>query len=280
MDRLAIERLGTMSTQRQQRRVKARALIKAGETALRRGLPLAPAPEQVLGLAMLLADTLGRKDQADRASEAARMVHAVFQASARTTRSNLDLACRKGCGYCCHSWVAATAPELFLLARTVAARKTETGPNSLQGVLSRAAVTAGLGVDQRFGAKLPCALLIDGVCSVYAERPTVCRQVTSTDLAGCLDEYEGRDRDGEIVGSRYFHDHARNCRVPLLAALAARGLPQHAFELSAGLQRAAVPGAEATWLAATDVFEGLAPAPPEAPQIRSVIARMAAEIGR
>ena len=268
----------TMTTQRPQRRVKVRALIKAGEAALRRGLPLAPERQELSGLAFVLAAMLGEAGRADRASRTAAMVHAVFTASARATRSQLDLACRKGCGYCCHTWVSATAPELFLLASTLAARKAGPATEQLSAVLGRAAVTAGLTIDQRFGAKLPCALLRDGACSVYGERPTVCRQVTSTDLAGCLDEFEGRDRGGEIVGSRYFHDHARNCRVPLLAALAARGLPGHAYELSAGLLRTVRPGAEAGWLAGEDLFAGLAPAPPEPAPIPRVVAEIAAEI--
>jgi hypothetical protein len=167
---------------------------------------------------------------------------------------------------------------LLLLARTVAAPNALPPIPPITAIVAQAQRNLPFSVDERYGAKLPCALLVEGSCSVYRERPTVCRQVTSTDLAGCIDEYEGRDRGGGIVGSRYYHDHARNARVPLLAALAARGLPQATFELSAGLLRALEPDAEAQWLAGADPFEGLTPAPHDDRRIQALVASIAADL--
>ena len=119
----------------------------------------------------------------------------------KATPPRLELACRKGCGYCCHTWVSATAPEIFLLARTLQAMP-GTPRLSKDAILERAGTTAGLGIAERFGRKLPCALLVDDSCSMYASRPTVCRQATSTELAACIEEYEGKDFEGDIVVSK------------------------------------------------------------------------------
>lgn len=259
---------------RQQRRQRKRQLQQLGETVMKRGLPQTPPPEPMLGLAVVLRDTLADTSVADRASRAAAIVHKVFELSAKATPSKLDIACRKGCSYCCYTQVSATAPELFLIARTLETAKPGKAPPR-DAVLAGAARTAGLGVEGRFGKKIPCALLAENACSMYAERPTVCRQVTSTNLAACLDEYEGRDFNGDMVVSRLYLDHARNCRIPLQAALISLDLPLASYELGAGLTAALETGAEEAWLSGRDTFQGVAPGPAEPAPIQQAIRMLA-----
>jgi hypothetical protein len=148
-------------------------------------------------------------------------------------------------------------------------------------ILQRAAGNIGLDRIARFGAKKPCAFLIESNCSIYAMRPTVCRQVTSTDLAGCLDEFNGAGLDSDITVSRAHLDHARNCQLPLLAALMVAGLPDHAYELSAAITCVLkTPDAEHRWLAGEDIFVGVAVAPDHPPALRVAISTVAAEIRR
>lgn len=256
---------------RQQRRQRKRQLQQLGEAALKRGLPQTPPPEPMLGLAVVLRDTLADTAVADRASRAAAMVHKVFELSAKATPSKLELACRKGCSYCCHTPVSATAPELFLIARTLQPTKTP----AREAVIAGAVNTASAGIDGRFGKKIPCALLAGDACSVYAERPTMCRQVTSTQLAACIDEYEGRDFNGDMVVSRLYLDHARNCRIPLQAALVSLGLPLASYELGAGLLAAMEPGAEAAWLSGMNTFHDIATAPADPPPIQQAVRMLA-----
>ncbi|MEI9986538.1 MAG: hypothetical protein WDN69_27225 [Aliidongia sp.] len=45
--------------------------------------------------------------------------------------------------------------------------------------------TAALGDEMRIAGGLPCALLADGVCSVYEARPLTCRAIYSYDRAAC-----------------------------------------------------------------------------------------------
>jgi Fe-S-cluster containining protein len=260
---------------RQERRLRQRELLKHAQTAVRQGLPLVPTKAIVVGLGQLLRDALTSAKHPHPASHAAEVMHQVFEASlahtsAQPASDKLQIACRKGCGYCCHNWVAATAPEVFLIARQIAE------PNV---IIDRAAATIGLDIAARFGAKLPCAFLVENACSIYAARPTVCRQVTSTNLETCIEEFNGQGLDGEILVSKAYLDHARNCRLPLLAALTAANLPLQSYELSAAVTLALqTPNAEARWLAGEDVFADVAVAPADPVALQRAVAEIAAEI--
>jgi hypothetical protein len=259
-----------MRTRQQQRQLE-RATLKRGQAVLTGGLAIKPDKADVVATAYLLARTLMDESGAERASAAARQMHAITDASIKRTPGTASLACKKGCGYCCHSWVAASAPEIFLLARAV--READQRRSGIVGeVVARSREVGGLTPLQRFGAKLPCPLLVDNVCAHYRERPTVCRQTTSLDLSGCIDEFEGRGHGGEIKVSAVYLAHARNARAPLLAALRLAGLDDGVYEMATGLARALELGnAEAQWLRGNDVLAGVARAPDaEVPIARAV----------
>ncbi len=231
----------------------------------------------LVGLGLVLRDVLAAQGVADRACRAGEIVHKVFEASLKAAPVRLALACRKGCSYCCYSWVSATAPELFLVARTIGGRSSS-AILSREAVLARAAALEGIGIADRFGRKLACPLLVGDSCGAYGVRPTVCRQVTSTDLAACIDEFEGRDAGGDVTVAKIALDHARNCRLPLQAALLSLGLPAASYELSAGLRVSMERGSETAWLAGSDPFEGIARAPDEPPQLVAAIRTIATDI--
>ena len=265
-----------MST-RQVKRQTQRLVAKIGDSGVRTGVPRAPAVEALVAVGYVVATALRSADDPARAGAAARLAHQMFESSLSKIPSGLGIACRKGCGYCCHTWVGATAPEIFLLAQEVRNRKAKPGTaTSMAAVAARAAEASNLNIGERFGAKIPCALLENSSCSVYAVRPGACRQVTSTDLAACIDEYEGRDEGGDVPVSQLYLDHARNSGAALAGALAACGLDGRVYELNAALARAlSASDSEARWLAGVDVFAGIAQAPPDDPAIRSVVATIA-----
>ena len=250
---------------RQQQRQQERALAKQGQSAISTGLAVAPQKADVIAVAFVLARTLRDASDPGRASRAAALMHELSVASTKKTPGTARLACAKGCGYCCHTWVAATVPEIVLLADTIRSGAVR-DPRAIAGIIERSQRTIGLTPDQRFGARLPCPLLVDNSCSLYRERPAVCRQATSLDLAACIEEFEGKGRGEEMPVSAVYLAHTRNSRVPLTAALRSVGLPARTYELSAGLTRALEqPDAEARWLAAADPFAGVAMGPEEAP---------------
>ena len=242
---------------RQQKRHFERELVKSGRTLMATGIPTHPKREEMRDVAMVLKVKLTERDNAARASEAAGIAQAMNEAAHKHRPNRVAIACRKGCAYCCHNFVAAAPPEIFRLANAV--RQGRAAGLTQHAVRDRCAPLNGLGPEQRLGAKLPCPLLVDGACSVYAERPLVCRQATSLLLDPCIGEFEGRSGDSERIEVSSIHlAHSSNAHVALLGALLAVGLPIEAFELSAGLDIAlADPESERRWLAGDDVFKAL-----------------------
>lgn len=276
---------------RQQRRKAIREELKAGERLAAAGLVPRPRREEVIAVARVVATKLGERDNARRAGEAAALAHGLFEASLAARPTSPRLACRKGCSYCCHQFVGATPPEIFRIAGVVRGGK-RAGLDAAS-TIGRGEALRGLTAEQRIGRKLACPLLVDmpasatppssdtapelgRLCGVYAERPLVCRQTTSFDLAACAEEFEGRNMSARIEVSPAHLDHAGTSSVVLLGALLAAGLPADAFELSAALTVAlSDPGSERRWLAGEPVFAGLEPVrrPPE----MDLVARKVAE---
>jgi Fe-S-cluster containining protein len=241
---------------RQQRRQRLRQLRKRGESLLRTGLGARSAGDDITAVAAVLVDKLTDQKQRTRASDAADATHRLIEISSKADPGMPEVACRKGCGWCCHTYVAITAPEAFLLARAVREHAKRGEAPSLEAVRAGIARLAGLGPDQRFGRKLPCPLLVDDVCSVHPSRPTVCRQVASFKVEPCIEEYEGKE--GYMQVPQRYLAHATNAQIALLAALQASGLSTASYELSLALGVALdTPDAEARWLAGEDIFAGL-----------------------
>jgi hypothetical protein len=262
---------------RQQLRQQERAQLKRGEAAIKAGLPVSPAKADLLAITFTLARLLRDDSNPARASAAAQAAASLIEASQRKNPGMVRLACAKGCASCCHTWVGATAPEIFLIASGLRAEARQRS-GEIERIIAASRGTAGLSPEQRFGAKLPCPLLINGACSRYRERPAVCRQVTSLDLAACLDEYEGRGFGGEIKVSSVYVAHTRNARVPLMAAMKMAGLPVRIHELSAGLARVLeTADAETRWLAGEDILAGTGAGPRDPLEIENAVDLLAKE---
>jgi Fe-S-cluster containining protein len=105
------------------------------------------------------------------------------------------LACKAGCAFCCHQFeVHASAPEVIRLAAHIEATFDEGRRARLMERLDLLEVERDkIPLPDWSLHRLPCALLEDGRCGVYAARPFVCRSVTSYDARACEDN---RDRPG------------------------------------------------------------------------------------
>ncbi len=101
------------------------------------------------------------------------------------------VACRAGCGTCCHVPVGVQAHEVLLAAEYI---QTHFTPGDLETLIARVAAHraafAGRTMNERAALKTPCALLREGSCSIYEARPEACRSHHSRNLDGCRSNLE------------------------------------------------------------------------------------------
>lgn len=199
-----------------------------------------------------LVGFLGAQRAETRAPYAARAFHRAFEAMA----AREPVACRAGCNYCCHQVVSARAAEIFLLARAIAALAPDRRAALTGRIRAAAAATAEMTVADRHRRNLPCPVLEDGRCALYADRPLACRAFASTDLDACVRAFAHEPVAIPVPRA------AMELRGVLTrageAASRIAGLPDGQYELIRALAIVLDdPEAETKWLAGTDV---LAPA--------------------
>ena len=242
---------------RHERRLKLKQSVEA---VSRGGMDLtASGPDQswaVIAATRLVLDILEGRSPT-RASLAAKRAHEFFETSLKHNPSKFPIACMKGCAFCCHVSVTATAPEIFLVANTLRERH----PQDLETVLARVRAadqrTRGLTSMERAKQKIPCALLEQNMCSVYGARPGACRGFTSTSAQSCERGFNGENVQIETpaVWTTLRSAH----KQVLWAALAAAKLPVALYEFHHALRIALeTPIAETRWLKGEDVFAGVA----------------------
>ena len=123
---------------------------------------------------------------------------AALQADAIAER-RVDVACARGCSYCCHLRVEIRPHEAFVLARHIdeafdAARRARI----VAGLEANLRRIAPLSAAEHVRAGIGCALLDDGVCTVYAARPAACRKYYSVSVTTCHDAW--RDTAAPLTG--------------------------------------------------------------------------------
>jgi Fe-S-cluster containining protein len=92
------------------------------------------------------------------------------------------LGCKSGCAWCCYQSVEVTIPEAIL----VAAQLGDPNDPRRRRMLENAALFRGLSERDRRRTGKPCALLgADNRCSVYEDRPLLCRAMMASDAEGC-----------------------------------------------------------------------------------------------
>lgn len=144
-------------------------------------------------------------------------------------RDSERLACRAGCNACCHIPLAVTALEAFAVAKATRDDRALVAHVRLAGPAVDAA-----GPAQRWQRRLPCALLRDGRCQVYAARPLPCRAYGSFDAGRCNQALQAGDRDAQLGVPLWElpHAFAAAIRGAVRAACVAEGVEDAHVELS------------------------------------------------
>lgn len=95
------------------------------------------------------------------------------------------LGCKSGCAWCCYQNVEVTIPEAILIAAHIGADD----PRRAK-IAEAAATLSGLDHGERARTGKPCPLLVDNRCSVYDDRPLMCRGMMAADSESCRSAYE------------------------------------------------------------------------------------------
>jgi Putative zinc- or iron-chelating domain len=144
--------------------------------------------DTVLAAKSAAADALSRGRTADTAAEAALAANRIFDRVWARARGSIDatgaIACKAGCGWCCHQHVAILPAEAVAIARAI------DGTPLAEKFDREAPAILGTTNEARKKARRPCPFLIEGACAVYEVRPNRCRAIHSRDLAFCRTRYE------------------------------------------------------------------------------------------
>jgi Fe-S-cluster containining protein len=164
------------------------------------------------------------------------------------------LACHGECSACCRLRVAATAPEIFLLARFVsvnAAAFAERDVMLLQRIADADQAIGGLSEEQRMTAQYACPLIEAELCLAYKVRPLACRGHAAFDKALCVAAARGEAVETPVSATHLFvRSIVQNA---LMAALRRSGLAWGLYEVNGALNCAlSAPNALEQWISGQD----------------------------
>ncbi len=176
-------------------------------------------------------DSIGSMARARHADlEAA--VDAAFSASPDGEETRRAIACRKGCYFCCHVHVQATIPDAILVASAI---RDGTVEDFSPAIRDTAARIAGLDADQRYRQAIPCPMLKEGACGIYAVRPTACRAYLATDARQCeasLDQARAGGTPAAVESLAYPQQLSAAINGGVLEGCGEAGLQNCAVELT------------------------------------------------
>jgi hypothetical protein len=164
------------------------------------------------------------------------------------------IACKGDCPACCVLRVAATAPEVFLLARFVlanAAGLAERGVNLQQRIAETSSVVGGHSERERMALRRECPFMEAGHCLAYRVRPLACCGHASYDEGSCTEAIAGEREEAAISEP---HLVVRSLvQNAMMSSVHAAGLAWRLYELIQALDLAlSIPEAEAKWVRGQD----------------------------
>jgi Fe-S-cluster containining protein len=177
----------------------------------------------------------GASDVAAFADEAIGIVQSEY-------RPHLD--CREGCSYCCQKpGVLVTIPEILRILDTVRATCDDDAMLELrQRANAYAGAIDGHDFNESTNASVPCPLLEDGRCTVYAVRPLVCRGYNSTRVDAC--RQASVDHSAGVPIFAMLKDVTDGATVGASQTLEAHGVNDALVDLGTALQIALSAGSD------------------------------------
>ena len=219
-----------------------------------------------------VARLLGDHQSKSGCSDAVGYVAAQFETTVVTATQG-GLACRRGCAHCCHLGVTVTAPEAFHIAGIL--RRT---PKRAAAFLEAELATRGLSQGERLRARIPCPLLDNSECTIYASRPLSCRGAVSLDVDACVAAYV--DLKQTDIPTPADHTLVLNVwRMIVSTAMRLLSLPIAVYEMNHAVAVALVTDdGERKWLNGENVFGPVAQDTSMAPQYVQSVERLAMQL--
>jgi hypothetical protein len=166
------------------------------------------------------------------------------------------IACAQGCFFCCHLRVVTTIPEVLWIAANF---RSCYDAGALRSLLERVDVfvdaVVGRSVAERRSCRLPCPLLVDGLCSVYEVRPLSCRGWNSPEVSRCEADFHEPSRGTRAPVYEPQRQISACIQAGMSDGLQSAGLQYDRIELAEGL-RVAIEVADAAdcWLRGERLF--------------------------
>lgn len=191
----------------------------------------------------------------------------------------IEVACHKGCSWCCWLRIDVRAHEVFLILRHLEATwdPAQIAALKAEARLAREAL-AGLDLTGREAVRRPCLLLRDGLCAVYAARPAACRRYLSGSAAACEALWQGDPPEREIQHP-LLAETGRHAAAALHNTFLEHGYDGYHYDLPLALAEALEdPACHTRWLAGGKAFSTAAESktPPGFSQTEALAALQAA----
>ena len=149
-----------------------------------------------------------------------------------------DIACKKGCAFCCHTMVSVVPPEAFFLANHIeTAFDRETSRKMIDRIIAHDAEHRTKSGAERHVGRIACPMLDPDtwLCTVHKARPLTCRAMHSGDLKPCQVAFETRDAYHGAPSHSMFFANTQAYYDAYGASLTQRGVVIEPLELNAAL---------------------------------------------
>jgi Fe-S-cluster containining protein len=164
-----------------------------------------------------------------------------------------SVACCGGCASCCTIRVAATAPEIFLIADFIRTAAPALTASLVAKIAAADGTTRHLDESSRMAVGTICPFIEADLCVIYPVRPLACRGHASFDKEACVSALSGQVCEVPVSVT---HVEARALvQNAMQSALRDTGLAWGIYELNEALLVALADEAcEAKWAAGEDPF--------------------------
>jgi Fe-S-cluster containining protein len=209
-------------------------------------------PSEIIAMARRIGSHFDTARETQNLDEAMRYLYQKVDATIHELR-NIPIACGKGCSHCCTIWKTVSAPEAIHLAKLVTAM----GADAIDRVRAANAVTSPYGFQARSQHPHDCPMLQNNSCTIYENRPRVCRGAASTDADICARSHRNLTNE-TIPTPKLYIGSGVVYIMALYAALSHLSLHNGHYEFNAAVTRVLdTPDAERRWLAGEDIFAGV-----------------------